>query len=300
MTLKGGATSACAACKYQRRKCIPECLLAPYFPADQTKVFQNAHKLFGVSNIVKILRSLDPSQHAEAMRSIKYQANVRDRFPVYGCLGVIRQLYYQIQMLEEEMHTVLTQLEMYRQHHHHQQQQQQHQHQHQISSMADDVISQLELGMAPSNNALPLFNQVTHQPYTMQNTYSSSDIDSPPKDNVENNSLWIQHLFFDTNNHGTSNNDSPIAIQSQLLVPNSEPLADTQHQVVQDYDEIHPFFDSIDDRQSYIDTKDAEDSSRAKCSSEESLKETTQLMVGNVGSKDLKSAAACFSLTSVS
>ncbi|PPD95083.1 hypothetical protein GOBAR_DD07895 [Gossypium barbadense] len=224
MTLKGGATSACAACKYQRRKCIPECLLAPYFPADQTKVFQNAHKLFGVSNIVKILRSLDPSQHAEAMRSIKYQANVRDRFPVYGCLGVIRQLYYQIQMLEEEMHT-------------------------------------LELGMAPSNNALPLFNQVTHQPYTMQNTYSSSDIDSPPKDNVENNSLWIQHLFFDTNNHGTSNNDSPIAIQSQLLVPNSEPLADTQHQVVQDYDEINPFFDSIDDRQSYIDTKDAEDSS---------------------------------------
>ncbi|MBA0678119.1 hypothetical protein Goari_019481 [Gossypium aridum] len=165
--------------------------------------------------------------------------------------------------------------------------------------MADDVISQLELGMAPSNNALPLFNQVTHQPYTMQNTYSSSDIDSPPKDNVENNSLWIQHLFLDTNNHGTSNNDSPIAIQSQLLVPNSEPLADTQHQVVQDYDEIHPFFDSIDDRQSYIDTKDAEDSSRAKCSSEESLKETTQLMVGNVGSKDLKSAAACFSLTSV-
>ncbi|PPS08607.1 hypothetical protein GOBAR_AA12044 [Gossypium barbadense] len=225
MTLKGGATSACAACKYQRRKCIPECLLAPYFPADQTKVFQNAHKLFGVSNIVKILRSLDPSQHAEAMRSIKYQANVRDRFPVYGCLGVIRQLYYQIQMLEEEMHT-------------------------------------LELGMAPSNNALPLFNQVTHQPYTMQNTYSSSDIDSPPKDNVENNSLWIQHLFLDTNNHGTNNNDSPIAIQSQLLVPNSEPLADTQHQVVQDYDEIHPFFDSIDDRQSYIDTKDAEDSSR--------------------------------------
>ncbi|KAL4362432.1 hypothetical protein GQ457_04G016630 [Hibiscus cannabinus] len=281
MTLKGGATSACAACKYQRRKCIPECLLAPYFPADQTKVFQNAHKLFGVSNIVKILKSLDPSQHAEAMRSIKYQANVRDRFPVYGCLGVIRHLYYQIQLLEEEFHAVLTQLEMYRQHHHQQQQQQQ------ISSMADDVISQLELGMAPPTNALPLFNQMT-QPYAMQNSYSSY-MDSP-KDSVENNSLWIQHLFLDTNNHTTSNNDSPIAIQSQLLLPNSEPLADAQ-----DYDEIHPFFDSIDDRQSYIESKDAYDST----SSEESLKDATESMVENVADNELKSAAACFSLTSV-
>ncbi|KAE8695070.1 LOB domain-containing protein 22 [Hibiscus syriacus] len=221
MTLKGGATSACAACKYQRRKCIPECLLAPHFPADQTKVFQNAHKLFGVSNIVKILRSLDPSQHAEAMRSIKYQANVRDRFPVYGCLGVIRQLYYQIQLVEEEFHAVLTQLEMCRQQ----------QQRHQISSMADYVISQLELDMVPPTNALPVFNQ----PYSMYK-------DSPK----ENNSLWIQHLFLDTNNHS---NDSPVAIQSQLV--------DAQHEVVRDYDEIRPF---IDDEQSYVDSKDNYDS----------------------------------------
>ncbi|XP_022735891.1 LOB domain-containing protein 27-like [Durio zibethinus] len=297
MTLKGGTTSACAACKYQRRKCIPECLLAPYFPSDQTKVFQNAHKLFGVSNIVKILRSLDPAQHAEAMRSIKYQANVRDRFPVHGCLGVIRQLYYQIQLLEEEFYAVLAQLEMYRQHHHQQ---------HQISSMPDDVPSQLELGMAPPTNALPLFNQVPHQPYTtvsnvqvsMQHSYSTSNnigysssyVDS--KENVGNNSLWIQHPFLATNNNSSNSNGSPMAIQSQLLVPNSQPLA-VQQEVVQDYDEIHPFFDTIDDRQSYIDSKEAYDSS-----SEESPKDTTQLME-HVAENELKSAAACFSLTSV-
>ena len=251
MTLKGGTTSACAACKYQRRKCSPECRLAPYFPADQTKVFQNAHKLFGVSNIVKILKSLDPTQQAEAIRSIKYQANVRDKFPVCGCLGVIRQLYYQIQLLEEEFHVVLAQLEMHRQHHQ----------QHQISSMPDDGPSQLELGMAPPNNPLPLFNQVA-QPYTtvsampvsLQQSYSTSNnighsssyLDS--KENMENNSLWIQHPFLATNN-----------IQSQWLAPNSLPLA-LQQEVVQDYDEIHPFFDTIDDRQSYIDSKEAYDS----------------------------------------
>ena len=258
MTLKGGTTSACAACKYQRRKCIPECLLAPYFPADQTKVFQNAHKLFGVSNILKILKSLDPTQHAEAMRSIKYQANVRDRFPVYGCLGVIRQLYYQIQLLEEEFHAVLAQLEMYRQHHE----------QHQISSIPDDMASQLELGMGLPTNALPLFNQVP-QPYTnvsampvsMHHSYSISNnvgYSSSYVENVGNNSFCIQHPFLTTNSN-SSNNGSPMAIQSQLLVPNSQPLA-VQQEVVQDYDEIHPFFDTIDDRQSYIDSKEAYDS----------------------------------------
>ncbi|XVF54237.1 hypothetical protein PTKIN_Ptkin05aG0164400 [Pterospermum kingtungense] len=315
MTLKGGTTSACAACKYQRRKCIPECLLAPYFPADQTKVFQNAHKLFGVSNIVKILRSLDPSQHAEAMRSIKYQANVRDRFPVYGCLGVIRQLYYQIQLLEEEFQAVLAQLEMFRQ---------QQQQQHQITSLPNpinDVASQLELGMAPPSNALPLFNQVPPQPaynnnnnnnnnlsanamsVSMQQPYStasenvgynSSSNYADSKENVGNNNncLWIQHPFL-----GTNNNSSPMGIQSQqLLVPNSQPLAHhhVQQEIVQDYNEIHPFFDTIDDRQSYIDSKDAYESS----SSEESLKDTTQSME-HVAVNELKSAAACFSLTSV-
>ncbi|XVF12012.1 hypothetical protein REPUB_Repub08aG0077900 [Reevesia pubescens] len=306
MTLKGGTTSACAACRYQRRKCVPECRLAPYFPADQTKIFQNAHKLFGVSNIVKILKSLDPSQHSEAMRSIKYQANVRDRFPVYGCLGIIRQLYYQIQLLEEEYHAVLAQLEMYRQHH---------QQQHHISSMPpDDVPSQLELGMAPPTNAnaLPLFNQVPAQPqpYTtvsampvsMHHTYStgnnvgysSSYMDSHKEILGNNNSLWIQHPFLPTNNNSNDNNGNPMAIQSQLqLVPNSHPLDHVQQEVVQDYDEIHPFFDTIDDRQSYIDSKEAYGSS-----SEESLKDTTQSME-HVAENELKSAAACFSLTSV-
>ncbi|KAG8476892.1 hypothetical protein CXB51_030589 [Gossypium anomalum] len=297
MTLKSGTTSACAACKYQRRKCIPECLLAPYFPADQTKVFQNAHKLFGVSNIVKILKSLDPSQHAEAMRSIKYQANVRDKFPVYGCLGVIRQLYYQIQLLEEEFHSVLSQLEMYRQYHH-------------------EVPSQLELGMAPPTNGLHFLTAVPDMPVSMQHSYSNSNnigycssyVDSKDhnnnnnnsnsnsnNNNNNNNSLWIQHPFLATNNSSSSNsneNNPLMAIQSQLLVSNTQPLV-IQHEVVQDYDELHPFFDTIDDRQSFIHSKEPYDSS---C--EDSAKETTQA-IELVPNNELKNAAACFSLTSV-
>ncbi|KAK9278208.1 hypothetical protein L1049_027769 [Liquidambar formosana] len=66
-----------------------------------------------------------------------------------------------------------------------------------------------------------------------------------------------------------------------------------QQGAAQDYDEIHPFFDTIDDRQSYIDSKEAYESS-----SESSLKDTTQSLE-HVAENELKSAAACFSLTSV-
>ncbi|KAF2311362.1 hypothetical protein GH714_022075 [Hevea brasiliensis] len=217
------------------------------------------------------------------MRSVIYQANVRDRFPVHGCWGIICQLHYQIRQAEEELHAVHAQLEMYRQHQ-----------QHQISSLTDDVPSQLQLGMAPPSNALSLFGHTTSQPYnalpvSQQHSYSNSSnpgyssgyLDS--KDQL-GNSMWVQHPYATTNN----NNTNPMAIQSQLVA--SQPLA-IQQEV--DYDEIHPFFDTIDDRQSYIDSKEAYESS-----SEESFKDTTQ-SIEHVAENELKSAAACFSLTSV-
>lgn len=269
MTLKGGTSQACAACKYQRRRCTSECPLAPYFPPHEQKMFQNAHKLFGVSNILKILKKLDPSQKSDAMKSIIYQANVRDENPVHGCWGKICQLKYQIWQAEEELHAVHTQLEMYRQYH-----------QHQISSMPDhDVTSQLELGMAPPSNALPLFNHsAPPQPYAamsasglpvaQQHSYSNSSnnvvynsaayMDS--KDNSNNNvvnPLWVQqHPYNSTSNN--NNNNNSMVIQSQL-VASQQPIA-MQQEVVQDYDEMHPFFDTIDDRQSYIDSKEAYES----------------------------------------
>ncbi|KAK1313026.1 LOB domain-containing protein 27 [Acorus calamus] len=115
MTVKGGTSQACAACKYQRRKCSATCPLAPYFPPDNPKQFQNAHKLFGVSNILKILNRIDPSQKSEAMRSIIYESNIRDKYPVYGCLGIIMTLQFQIQQVQYECNLVNNQLEHIRQ-----------------------------------------------------------------------------------------------------------------------------------------------------------------------------------------
>ncbi|KAM7471372.1 hypothetical protein LguiA_009555 [Lonicera macranthoides] len=291
MTLKGGTSQACAACKYQRRKCTPECALAPYFPPDQPKMFQNAHKLFGVSNILKIIKHLDPSQKMEAMRSIIYQSNIRDRFPVYGCWGIIAQLDHQIRQAEEELHAVNVQLSLYRQH--------------EISSNPNDhSTSQLQLGMAlPSNNGLNLshqdnnpqqhYNSVATLPIGMHQAYSNRNggynCYTESKDNIAN-SMWVQQPY----SNESDDNEKSMATQSQLI--SSQPAI--QEEVTHDYDEIqydeiHPFFDTIDDRQSYIDSKDAYESS-----SESSLKDTTQSLK-HVAKDKLKSAAACFSLTSV-
>lgn len=115
MTLKGGTSNACAACKYQRRKCTPECQLAPFFPADKPETFKNAHRLFGVKNILSILKTLqDPIQRSEAMTSIIFQANVRQVYPVHGCCQLIDTYCSQIRLAEEELHAIYSQLEFFR------------------------------------------------------------------------------------------------------------------------------------------------------------------------------------------
>ncbi|CAH9067885.1 unnamed protein product [Cuscuta europaea] len=110
------SSSACAACKYQRRKCAPDCVLAPYFPANQPRTFQNAHRLFGISNMTKLLKQLedDEDQKADAMKSIIFEADMRDRFPVYGCVEYIYYLDQQIKQASDELRCLYAQLAFYR------------------------------------------------------------------------------------------------------------------------------------------------------------------------------------------
>ncbi|KAK1375940.1 LOB domain-containing protein [Heracleum sosnowskyi] len=108
--IRSNANQACAACKYQRRKCAPDCILAPYFPHDRQQQFLNAHKLFGVSNITKIIRYLDQPDKDEAMRTIIYQSDVRANDPVGGCYRIIRELQRQIEYNRAELQLVLHQL----------------------------------------------------------------------------------------------------------------------------------------------------------------------------------------------
>ncbi|KAK3133178.1 hypothetical protein QOZ80_6AG0533400 [Eleusine coracana subsp. coracana] len=112
----GGQNQACAACKYQRRKCNPDCPLARYFPADQQRRFLNAHRLFGVSNIQKTLRRIDPEYGPEAMRALIYQSEARAADPVLGCVGVIQRLEHDFNCATAELQALHQQLALFRHH----------------------------------------------------------------------------------------------------------------------------------------------------------------------------------------
>ncbi|KAM1877985.1 hypothetical protein ACFX14_040026 [Malus domestica] len=113
MPAKGGGSAgqACAACKHQRKKCAQDCPLAPHFPASKPQTFRNAHRLYGVSNIKTILKQIhDPQQKTDAVQSIVYESDMRAKFPVTGCLGIINQLNFQLQEEMKDLYHVRTHL----------------------------------------------------------------------------------------------------------------------------------------------------------------------------------------------
>ncbi|XP_042001428.1 LOB domain-containing protein 1-like [Salvia splendens] len=95
--------SPCAACKILRRRCVDKCVLAPYFPPTDPLKFTIAHRVFGASNIIKLLQELPEDQRADAVNSMVYEANARLRDPVYGCAGAICHLQKQISELQAEL-----------------------------------------------------------------------------------------------------------------------------------------------------------------------------------------------------
>ncbi|KAL4575166.1 hypothetical protein LXL04_022008 [Taraxacum kok-saghyz] len=95
--------SPCAACKILRRRCIDKCMLAPYFPPTDPHKFTIAHRVFGASNIIKLLQELPECRRADAVSSMVYEANARLRDPVYGCAGTICQLQKQLSALQAEL-----------------------------------------------------------------------------------------------------------------------------------------------------------------------------------------------------
>ncbi|KAK4708849.1 hypothetical protein R3W88_029774 [Solanum pinnatisectum] len=100
---KQGAASPCAACKLLRRRCAQDCVFAPYFPADEPHKFASVHKVFGASNVNKMLQELSEHQRGDAVSSMVYEANARVRDPVYGCVGAISSLQQQIDHLQSQL-----------------------------------------------------------------------------------------------------------------------------------------------------------------------------------------------------
>ncbi|KAL3525722.1 hypothetical protein ACH5RR_014094 [Cinchona calisaya] len=105
--------SPCAACKCLRRKCTQECVFAPHFPPNQIQKFINVHKVFGASNIAKLLLELNPAQRKEAVKSLAFEADYRIQDPVYGPVGLISMLQLKLREIQHDLFIAKQELATY-------------------------------------------------------------------------------------------------------------------------------------------------------------------------------------------
>ncbi|RZC26393.1 LOB domain-containing protein 13 isoform A [Glycine soja] len=104
----------CAACKLLRRRCAEECPFSPYFSPHEPQKFAAVHKVFGASNVSKMLMEVPEGQRADAANSLVYEANLRIRDPVYGCMGAISALQQQVQRLQVELNATRAEILKYK------------------------------------------------------------------------------------------------------------------------------------------------------------------------------------------
>ncbi|KAK1376881.1 LOB domain-containing protein [Heracleum sosnowskyi] len=99
-----GGGGPCGACKFLRRKCVAGCIFAPYFDSEQGAAhFAAVHKVFGASNVSKLLLHIPVHKRLDAVVSICYEAQARLRDPVYGCVAHIFALQQQVMNLQGEL-----------------------------------------------------------------------------------------------------------------------------------------------------------------------------------------------------
>ncbi|XP_057752985.1 LOB domain-containing protein 33-like [Arachis stenosperma] len=103
-----GFGSSCGACKYLRRRCTRDCVFSPYFSYDEASThFAAVHKVFGASNVSRLLLHLPLHNRSDAAITITYQALARMHDPIYGCVAYIYVLQQQVASLQREIDDIL-------------------------------------------------------------------------------------------------------------------------------------------------------------------------------------------------
>ncbi|CAN4101245.1 unnamed protein product [Withania somnifera] len=111
MASSGGTGSPCGACKFLRRKCAIDCIFAPYFTSEEgPSKFATIHKVFGASNVSKLLHNVPLDDRCDAVVTIAYEAQARIKDPVYGCVANIFALQQQVAYLQSQLIQVKAQL----------------------------------------------------------------------------------------------------------------------------------------------------------------------------------------------
>ncbi|XP_043693249.1 LOB domain-containing protein 29-like [Telopea speciosissima] len=105
-----GLGSPCGACKFLRRKCVKGCVFAPYFCHEHGAThFAAIHKVFGASNVSKLLAHLPVTDRCEAAVTISYEAQARLQDPIYGCVSYIFALQEQVVNLQAQLDSLKAQ-----------------------------------------------------------------------------------------------------------------------------------------------------------------------------------------------
>ncbi|WOL17785.1 LOB domain-containing protein 22-like [Canna indica] len=88
---------ACAAYKFQRRRCMPDYVLAPFFLATAQQRFLKAHRLFGIRNMYMMVKVLYLKKRTEVLKTIIYKSEVCAIDPIGGCYNLILDFESQLQ-----------------------------------------------------------------------------------------------------------------------------------------------------------------------------------------------------------
>ncbi|KAM1019562.1 hypothetical protein ACFX13_041637 [Malus domestica] len=106
----------CAACRMLRRRCDINCSLAPYFPIEEIDKFAGVHRVFGASNVIKMIQMVEETRREDAVKAIVYEATARIRDPVYGSTAAIFHLQKMIEELRSQLETIKSQVLELQQH----------------------------------------------------------------------------------------------------------------------------------------------------------------------------------------
>ncbi|XWS58563.1 hypothetical protein CRYUN_Cryun08bG0044900 [Craigia yunnanensis] len=203
----------CGACKFLRRKCISGCIFAPHFGSDQGAArFAAVHKVFGASNVSKLLLHIPVNRRHDAVVTISYEAQARLSDPVYGCVSTILSLQQQVSSLQAELSMVQNQLisgrfamENALQSSQQQQQQQQQQHHEQHIALLQPAYSN---NSSASNNLINISN-------------FTSNFDLVPETTAPNSSQSMDHLQLSRSCHDDEDDEQdsqiPAIFANQII-----------------------------------------------------------------------------------
>ncbi|KAJ6377241.1 hypothetical protein OIU76_026251 [Salix suchowensis] len=86
------SANKCASCRHQRRRCPTDCIFRPYFPLRKQIEFESARRIFGISNMERMLRNLGVQDRANSVESIIWEATCWSKDSINGPLGCLKRL----------------------------------------------------------------------------------------------------------------------------------------------------------------------------------------------------------------